>query len=128
MPISGEVYDVDDATLAALDILEGISTGYYKRVEIPVVCNGSTLQCYVYMQIVEGTFDPLLELEYQASYTKEAAVGYHPRTELPNMDMMTLIYDLNEDERRYKSNSTKGRPFLMRTTMEKSNSTHSSKI
>ncbi len=35
-PISGEVYDVDDATLNKLDDLESVATGMYDRVEIDV--------------------------------------------------------------------------------------------
>ncbi|ETV98193.1 hypothetical protein, variant [Aphanomyces invadans] len=100
-PISGEVYSVDVSTLEALDILEGISDGYYKRVLVPVHvrCSNVTLDCFVYMRVVAQDNDPLLQLERVTSYTKEAAQNYKSRTKLPNVAILALIHDLDEHMR-----------------------------
>ncbi|MBX9709878.1 MAG: gamma-glutamylcyclotransferase, partial [Xanthobacteraceae bacterium] len=39
-PVSGELYEVDAPTLAALDDLEGVSERFYDRIEIDVVIDG----------------------------------------------------------------------------------------
>lgn len=53
MQISGEVYDVDEETLSALDDLEGIASGMYDRVEIGVILkdqpNGRGCRAFVYI-------------------------------------------------------------------------------
>ncbi|KDO24315.1 hypothetical protein SPRG_10390 [Saprolegnia parasitica CBS 223.65] len=93
VPIQGELYTVDDACLQGLDILEAVASGYYKRVKIPVILNHETIASYVYMRAVEPN-DPLVELEKVPSYTLEAAKGYAPRTEIPNLEILALIYDI----------------------------------
>ncbi|KAH9130544.1 hypothetical protein LEN26_008427 [Aphanomyces euteiches] len=98
VPIAGEVFAVDQSTLEALDILEGTSTGYYKRELIPVQCNGLTIECFVYIRLVQDN-DTLLSLERQSSYTKEASQGYRSRSVLPNMDILALIHDLDATKR-----------------------------
>ncbi|KAF0720525.1 Aste57867_244 [Aphanomyces stellatus] len=99
VPIAGEVYSVDPTTLEALDILEGISSGYYKRVSIPVSCQGKTSDCFVYMRVVDGDGSDdvfqLTQLERYASYTREAAQDYRSRSAFPNMDIVALIHDLD---------------------------------
>lgn len=50
--VSGELYEVDDCTLKALDDLEGVDEGLYDRVEIDVVTASSparTLRAFVYV-------------------------------------------------------------------------------
>ncbi|RQM21923.1 hypothetical protein B5M09_009324 [Aphanomyces astaci] len=98
VPIAGEVYAVDASTLEALDILEGISSGYYKRVAIPVRIGSDVVDnCVVYMRIVgqDGDDDPLLQLERVPSYTKDAAQHYLSRTKLPNVAILALIHGLD---------------------------------
>ncbi|OQS00495.1 gamma-glutamylaminecyclotransferase [Achlya hypogyna] len=93
VPITGELYTVDDACLQGLDILEAVASGYYKRVKIPVILHNETIASYVYMRNVEPN-DPLLELPTVPCYTLEAAKGYSPRTEIPNLEILALIYDI----------------------------------
>lgn len=78
--VSGQVFEVDAATLQAMDVFEevGLPTGYV-RVELelePVDQAGAMLRAHVYMKeehqmveclVIEGPF---------AEYTPELAVGY----------------------------------------------------
>ncbi|OQS04452.1 hypothetical protein THRCLA_20879 [Thraustotheca clavata] len=91
--IYGEVYTVDDACLQALDLLENVSTGYYKRVKIPVILNNETIASYVYIRSVEPN-DPLLNLKKISCYTSEEAKEYKSRSEYPNLEILAYIYDI----------------------------------
>ena len=84
VPVLGQVFEVDEATLRAMDRFEevGLPTGY-DRVELELEDEaGGTLRAHAYMKpahqlaaclLIEGPF---------AEYTAELAVGY--RLELPS--------------------------------------------
>jgi gamma-glutamylcyclotransferase (GGCT)/AIG2-like uncharacterized protein YtfP len=50
--VAGELYDVDDATLAVVDRIEGHPT-YYKRIGIPLL-GGDIVAGYVFRLSVDG--------------------------------------------------------------------------
>lgn len=74
--VHGEVYCMDDSTLEALDILEGIRTGYYYRRQVKVcLVNGKELLCEAYFYPVK---EELLELDALPSYLAEHHALYRP--------------------------------------------------
>ena len=72
LSVPGELYECNDDTLAALDVLEEISTGMYSREILEVeVANGATptaLSAYFYLA---GARDDLNVLPRIDAYTKE---------------------------------------------------------
>lgn len=80
--VSGEVYEVDDATLAAMDRLERVGEADgYRRAAILVEVPGATFDAFAYLkpvgQLVPGDLraGPLAEytLEHASLYRKRAA-------------------------------------------------------
>lgn len=57
--VSGEVWDVDEACLAVLDVLEGIEEGEYVRERIPLLPphNQEIVVAYRYLRPVAGCRD-----------------------------------------------------------------------
>lgn len=56
-PVYGELYEVDDHTLKALDWLEGVDSGLYKRTQISVSVEDAyitTAYVYIYNHDVDG--------------------------------------------------------------------------
>jgi gamma-glutamylcyclotransferase (GGCT)/AIG2-like uncharacterized protein YtfP len=49
LSVKGEVYLIDDETLARLDRLEGVSSGFYKRINIEVHNNDRTINAFTYL-------------------------------------------------------------------------------
>jgi gamma-glutamylcyclotransferase (GGCT)/AIG2-like uncharacterized protein YtfP len=47
--VAGEVYHVDNATLAALDRLEGINSGMYTREVIDIIGQEPNVKAYIYV-------------------------------------------------------------------------------
>jgi len=79
--ITGEVFKVDDYTLHALDLLEGIQSGYYYRDEFQVELLESKAEtevwtCKVYLFPAD---DKLMQLKHYSSYNAEAQSMYKPR-------------------------------------------------
>ena len=54
LSIRGEVWDVDAACLAHLDVLEGIAVGEYARVMIPLLPHDDQVEGYVWLRSVTG--------------------------------------------------------------------------
>lgn len=54
--VTGEIWEVDGRCLAALDELEGIAEGLYRRVPIPLADAppGEVVEAYLYARSVEG--------------------------------------------------------------------------
>jgi gamma-glutamylcyclotransferase (GGCT)/AIG2-like uncharacterized protein YtfP len=54
--VAGEVWSIDDPTLARLDALEGIGEGLYRREPVPLLAPFSdrVVEAYFYAQSVEG--------------------------------------------------------------------------
>ena len=105
-PVRGEVYDVSDKVLQAMDVLEGVARGFYYRMEIPVLLspqkdndnqNGenksdNVLNCWVYLQ------NPSLETSDDATphypeYTAELHAKYVPPTTEPDPEILQLLQE-----------------------------------
>jgi gamma-glutamylaminecyclotransferase len=85
VPVLGQVFEVDDATLQAMDSFEevGLPTGY-ARVELelePADQQGGVLRAHAYMKEPHQLVECLLIEGPFADYTVELAVGY--RLEMP---------------------------------------------
>ena len=85
VPMLGQVFEVEDATLQAMDTFEevGLPTGY-ARVELelePASHEGDVLRAHAYMKEQHQLVECLLIEGPFADYTAELAVGY--RLELP---------------------------------------------
>lgn len=85
VPVLGQVFEVDDATLQAMDSFEevGLPTGY-ARIELelePAGHEGGVLRAHAYMKEQHQLVECLLIEGPFADYTAELAVGY--RLELP---------------------------------------------
>jgi gamma-glutamylaminecyclotransferase len=59
LAIAGEVWDVDEAGLAQLDVLEDVEGGEYERVTIQLDDEFASqcVECYLYLRSVEGRRD-----------------------------------------------------------------------
>ena len=57
LAIHGELYEVDDATLARLDEEEGVDEGLYERRDIALHDGGVGVQAYFYLRPVDGMTD-----------------------------------------------------------------------
>lgn len=75
--IKGEVYKIDDSTLEAMDILEGVHSGaYYKRpTQVRMDSDGSTADTIAYFFPASKE---LLDLPYCEEYTAEHHALYQP--------------------------------------------------
>ena len=79
--IEGEVYEVDQDVLEAMDILEGVNSGYYFRKDIPVlvhddgVMTDTTCICYFYT-VQENDSDLLDASPLISTYDDEAHDHY----------------------------------------------------
>lgn len=75
--IKGEIFRVDDSTLEAMDILEGVRSGfYYKRpTEVMWDNDGAVLDAITYFFPAN---EELLKTRYQESYTAEDHALYKP--------------------------------------------------
>ncbi len=54
--VTGEVWEVDDATLAQLDILEGLEEGLYRRdaIDLPPPFESAPVLTYLYLRNIRG--------------------------------------------------------------------------
>jgi len=81
--VMGEVYAVDDSTLEALDLIEGVKTGYYYQKSVSIaVENGQDLFCLSYFF---PRRDDLIALTSHPLYTDEHHARYHPRGVKPEI-------------------------------------------
>ncbi|EGZ24196.1 hypothetical protein PHYSODRAFT_359204 [Phytophthora sojae] len=92
--VDGEVYSVDDDTLAALDVLEEVDDDLYARNEIDVDVlegerKGETLPCQVYLMPI---FDDLPKLERITNYTAAMNAKYDELMGDPQLDILECIY------------------------------------
>lgn len=76
--VSGEVFRVDDSTLAALDGLEEVDDGLYVRdvIDVDLIegeCKGTTISCQVYLMPI---VDDLPKLERITVYTAATNTKY----------------------------------------------------
>ena len=86
--IDGELYEIDSRTLEAMDILEGVKSGYYYKKKIAVRCEGGSddVHCVSYF------FPPtpeLLALPHLPCYANEHHAVYAPSAS-PNADILRL--------------------------------------
>ena len=68
--ITGEVYEVTDTELAALDRLEGSPTHYHK-VPADIIVNGKSLPCQLYQKSGSSSFfdsERLIETFHETDY------------------------------------------------------------
>ncbi|KAG6976376.1 hypothetical protein JG688_00001441 [Phytophthora aleatoria] len=92
--VTGEVYSVDDDTLAALDMLEEVDDDLYARDTIDVDLvdgyrKGETVPCQVYLTpVIEG----LPRLESIADYTAAMNVKYDELMGDPQLEILECIY------------------------------------
>ena len=99
--VRGEVYDITDTVLQAMDVLEGVARGFYYRTEIPVVLlqdndnnnddddDDNVITCWVYLQKAtdSDTDDAVCHSEYTAAlHTK-----YVPPTAEPDPEILRLL-------------------------------------
>ncbi|KAG6611264.1 Gamma-glutamylaminecyclotransferase A [Phytophthora cinnamomi] len=92
--VAGEVYSVDDDTLAALDVLEEVDDDLYARDEIDVDLidgerKGETLSCHVYLMPI---FDDLPKLQRIADYTAAMNAKYDELMGDPQLEILECIY------------------------------------
>jgi gamma-glutamylcyclotransferase (GGCT)/AIG2-like uncharacterized protein YtfP len=54
--VTGEVWSIDDACLARLDVLEGIATGHYRRETVPLLASFAdpSIEAYLYPHAITG--------------------------------------------------------------------------
>jgi gamma-glutamylaminecyclotransferase len=91
--VLGEVFVVDDTTLAALDLLEGVNTGrYYKRqLDVHLLDNDSeVLYCTAYFA---PACEELLELSTHPCYTTEHHDKYQPKALRADIRMLCRAQD-----------------------------------
>lgn len=89
-PVAGELFEVDDATLQAMDLLERVAEpDGYRRVSLQVMAQPvapgpqGTLQAWAYLQ-QPHLFDPAQACsEALTEYTLQHAALYRPRGEAP---------------------------------------------
>lgn len=91
--IDGEVYEVDESTLEAMDILEGVSSGLYYRTHIPITLHTQPTrqvvsQCYFYT-VQEGDSDLVEAYPLLGVYDDEAHDQYTPGP--LSQDILTLL-------------------------------------
>lgn len=78
--VAGEVYDVDDATLAAMDRLERVGEPEgYLRVAITVDAGGGPLQAFAYLKPASQLAPDVPRVGPFAEYTLEHASLYRSR-------------------------------------------------
>lgn len=101
--VEGEVYQVTDSTLQAMDILEGIAVGFYDRVEKKVqlpqqqlncVFLKPTGNCWIYLQKPQ---EGQSELPCYPSYTKELHQSYVPSRKGPDPAILALLQPKKEE-------------------------------
>lgn len=93
-PVSGEVYRVCNDTLAHLDAFEGVGTGFYDRVRVPIEANQpegvDTVHAWTYVRHPSGggpswmlsfPSEKLLLQECHCEYTPELARLYVSRAD-----------------------------------------------
>lgn len=92
--IEGEVYEVDADTLAAMDILEGVSSGFYYRKDIAVDLHGEhdpkqvVCECYFYT-VQESDTDLVEAGPLLGTYDDSAHSEYVPSA--LNMEILSLL-------------------------------------
>lgn len=92
--IEGEVYLVDADTLAAMDILEGVSSGFYYRRDIAVNLHGQhdpqqvVAECYFYT-VQESDRDLMEAGPLLGTYDDSAHSEYVPSA--LNMEILHLL-------------------------------------
>ena len=97
LPIRGEVYHITEGVLQAMDILEGVATGFYYRTKIPVALQSddSVLNCWVYLQKEsskdDDNHDGVAQPTNYAEYTTELHARYIPPTVEPNPEILKLL-------------------------------------
>ena len=74
-PIAGELYNIDDATLQTLDVLEGVAAKRYERVSVNL--DDEKEPCWIYLLPNREELQ-LSKRETITSYTKEIHEGYVP--------------------------------------------------
>ena len=78
--VAGELYDVDDATLAAMDRLERVGEpDGYLRVAIEVTAGASALQAFAYLKPASQLAPGMPRVGPLAEYTREHASLYRSR-------------------------------------------------
>ncbi|KAK1945371.1 Gamma-glutamylaminecyclotransferase [Phytophthora citrophthora] len=92
--VIGEVYSVDNDTLAALDVLEEVDDGLYARDDIEVDLvdgerKGQTVSCQVYLMPV---IDDLPRLERITNYTAVMNAKYDQLMGDPQLEILECIY------------------------------------
>ncbi|KAG7391547.1 hypothetical protein PHYPSEUDO_004617 [Phytophthora pseudosyringae] len=92
--VVGEIYSVDDDTLAALDVLEEVDDDLYARDEIDVDLvdgerKGETVSCQVYLMPI---IDDLPRLERITDYTAAMNVKYEELMGDPQLEILECIY------------------------------------
>jgi gamma-glutamylaminecyclotransferase len=79
-PVAGELYDVDDATLAAMDRLERVAEpGGYRRVAIEIEGAGTSLEAWCYLKPAADLRAGEARLGPLGEYTPGHARLYRPR-------------------------------------------------
>ncbi|KAG1699426.1 hypothetical protein DVH05_012841 [Phytophthora capsici] len=92
--VIGEVYSVDDDTLAALDVLEEVDDGLYSRDDIDVdlidgELKGQTVSCQVYLMPI---IDDLPRLERITNYSAAMNAKYDQLMGDPQLEILECIY------------------------------------
>lgn len=62
--ILGELWEVDDKALRALDVFEGTAEGYYQRTPIPMQPPYDKMKVYGYLYLKSVQHQPALDLEW----------------------------------------------------------------
>ena len=86
--IRGELYDMDDRTLAAMDILEGVKDGYYYKRKIVCRCehDGAETEAEAYFYPAN---EELLKLDPIPDYDDAAHAVYQPSAHIRE-DILSL--------------------------------------
>ncbi|KAE9035352.1 hypothetical protein PR003_g7685 [Phytophthora rubi] len=88
--VDGEVYSVDDDTLAALDVLEEVDDDLYARDEIDVdLVDGERITCQVYLMPI---FDDMPKLQRISNYTAAMNAKYEELMGDPQLEILECIY------------------------------------
>ena len=88
--VHGEIYQLTDSVLAGLDVLEGISTGFYYRQQIEIqVANQQLITCWVYF--IKSIDEDMLTAPCFDDYTAELHHQYLPRDPIPNPTILSLM-------------------------------------